>query len=97
MCGCLFALFAGLAPRLALLFMWLLTDLVDRVFDTFVVPLLGLIFLPYTTLMYILVYNPVVGVSAWGWFWVALGVLADISKWYGVYYSNRQRAPAAYQ
>ena len=37
--------------------------------------ILGFIFLPYTTLFYALVYAPVKGVDAFGWFIVACGVL----------------------
>lgn len=46
---CLFALFAAFAPRLALFFLWILTPLVSRGFGSFIVPLLGIIFLPFTT------------------------------------------------
>ncbi len=53
----------------------------------------GIIFLPFTTLMYVLVYNPVVGVVGWGWFWVILGFLLDISSYSSSAYSNRNRMP----
>jgi hypothetical protein len=54
-CACFFALLAGFAPRVALILMWLFTSWVNRAFDTFIVPLLGLIFLPLTTVVYVLV------------------------------------------
>ena len=47
--GCLFALLAGFAPRIALVLVWIFTNLVDRAFSGFFVPLLGLILLPYAT------------------------------------------------
>ena len=65
--GCLFAILAVSFPRLALFFVWLFTPLVYRAFDTFLVPLLGVIFLPFTTLMYVLAYIPGVGLTGWGW------------------------------
>jgi len=40
--ACLFALFASAFPRLALLIVWLFTPLVNRAFDTFIIPLLVL-------------------------------------------------------
>ena len=66
--GCLFALLAGFAPRIALVLVWIFTNLVDRAFSGFLVPLLGLIFLPYATLFYVLSWSPVGGVTGWGWF-----------------------------
>lgn len=91
-CGCLFALLAATVPRLTLLFVWLLTPLVARAFNSaFLVPMLGIIFLPFTTLMYVLVWSPVYGVSGGAWFWVLLGLLLDISSYTGSAYGNRER------
>lgn len=84
-CGCLFAILAASFPRVALLFVWVFTPLVERAFSTFVGPLLGLAFLPFTTLVYVLLF-PVIG---WGWLWVGLGLLADISTYAGSAYRNR--------
>jgi hypothetical protein len=92
-CGCLFALGAAFFPRLAVLFVWLFTPLVERAFTMVIWPILGIIFLPFTTLMYVLVYNPVVGVTGWGWLWVIVGLLLDISSYGGSAYSNRNRMP----
>ncbi len=91
--ACLFALLAVTAPRLALLFLWLFTNLVTRAFDTFIVPLLGIIFLPFTTLMYVLVWTAPFGVTGWAWFWVLLGLLIDIGSYGGSAYGNRRRVP----
>ncbi len=41
-----------LVPRVALVLLWLFTDVLARVFDTFVWPLLGFFVLPTTTLLY---------------------------------------------
>jgi hypothetical protein len=73
----LVALFA----RLALLVVWLSTPLVNRAFHgSWILPLLGIILLPITTLAYVLVSalsgN---GVSGWGWLWVVLAVLLDLA------------------
>jgi len=81
--GCLIVLMALIGPRVALGFTWLFTDLVDRAFDEWIVPLLGLIFLPWTTLIYVLVYNPnpAEGVSFLGWVFVVLGLLVDLGSY----------------
>jgi hypothetical protein len=89
--GCMFGMFAAFMPRIALLVLWLFTGLVDRAFhNTFIWPLLGIIFLPFTTLMYILVYNPI-GISFWGWVWIIIGFVFDIYGYAGTGYSNRDR------
>jgi hypothetical protein len=79
-CGCILALVAAVSPRLALVLVWIFTNLVDRAFDTFVVPLLGLIVFPFTTLMYVLAYHPASGVTGIGWVVVALGVVVDLTS-----------------
>ena len=40
---------------------------------TFIVPLLAVLLLPWTTLMYVLVWQPATGVSGFGWFLLGLG------------------------
>ena len=89
-CGCLFALLAIVSPRLAFIVVWLATDLVDQAIGGFILPLLGLIFLPFTTLFYVLVYDPA-GLSAWGWFLVIIGFILDLGAYGGSSYSNRQQ------
>jgi hypothetical protein len=81
MCCCIAAFVAVFAPRLAFLIVWIFTPYVSRAFDSFVWPLLGLVFLPYTALLYSLAYLPGVGVVGWRWLWVILGVMLDISSY----------------
>jgi hypothetical protein len=79
--GCLLALLAGFAPRVALILIWIFSNLVDRAFNGFLIPLLGLIVFPYATLFYVLAYSPVGGVSGVGWLFVVLGFVFDIGHW----------------
>jgi hypothetical protein len=95
-CGCLLALLGALSPRLALVLVWLLTNLVDRAFSSFVVPLLGLIFLPFTTLFYVLAYRPGVGLSGLGWAVVVIGVLLDLGGYGSGGYAGRRRGRRRY-
>jgi hypothetical protein len=88
--GCLLAVLAAISPRLALVLVWIFTNLVDRAFAGFLLPLLGLIFLPLTTLVYVLAYRPVVGVTGWGWFFVVLAVLFDLGSYGGGVFSRRR-------
>ena len=78
--GCLFALLAGFFPRLALFIVWVARPaLVGAAFGTWVVPLLGIIFLPFATLMYVILYTPGLGLTGWDWFWVILAALFDVA------------------
>ncbi len=79
---CCLALTAGvLGPRIALLAWWIFGDKVDAAFDTWAWPLLGLIFLPWTTLAYVLMWSPITGVEGWEWLIVALGFAGDIATY----------------
>ena len=91
--GCLFALLGGLFPRLALLIVWIARPaLVDAAFTGFILPLLGIIFLPFATLIYVLLYTPGRGVTGWDWFWVVLAGLLDIGHW-GASATQRNQIP----
>ena len=69
--GCLLAIFAGIFPRLAVLILWIARpERIDAAFSTFLWPLLGIIFLPFATLIYLLLYTPGRGLRGWDWFWV---------------------------
>lgn len=50
--GCALVLVALFAPRLLLAFIWLLTDWLATAYETNVLPFVGFLFLPYTTLAY---------------------------------------------
>jgi len=89
-CGCLFALLVALSPRVALLIVWLFTPLIQTAFgDTWLWPLLGLLFLPTTTLMYVLVVGALGPTTFWGWMMVLFGLLIDLRSYYESY-ANRE-------
>ena len=93
---CLLTVLMFLGPRAAFAIWWLL-DMAwfSRVYDTFIWPLAGFIFLPFTTLMWslILKMDPVVGVSGFNWVWIILAVIIDIASYTGGGYGNRNRIP----
>lgn len=79
---CCLVLTAGvLGPRIALLAWWIFGDKVDAAFGSWIWPLLGLLFLPWTTLMYVIAWGGLDGVSGAGWLLVALGVALDIATY----------------
>ncbi len=75
--GCLFALLAGVAPRLAAILFWILRPgRFDAAFDgSWIWPLLGIIFLPVTTIIWVLVAPG--GVNGLDFLWLGLAVAAD--------------------
>ena len=90
--GCLFAMFAGLFPRLGLFMLWLARpNLVEAAFDSWFWPLLGIIFLPFTTLMYVVLYRGG-GLVGFDWFWIGLAVLFDLAHT-ATTYSQRRQVP----
>ncbi len=90
--GCLLALGIAVAPRLMLILAWIFSDRWSMVWgDNWLTPLLGIIFLPFTTVMYLLAWKPT-GIHGWDWLWIILGVLLDVSNWVqGAV--NRRRIP----
>jgi hypothetical protein len=91
---CLFTILVLLGPRVLLAFWWLVDQTrFNLVFNTWFWPLLGIIFVPWATLMYLLVWQFFGGVDGWGWVWVGLGLLADIASYAGGGYRNRNRIP----
>lgn len=97
-CGCcLLAGFGAFVPRVVLLFVWLFTDGVSRAFDgEWLVPLIGLILLPYTTLAYVALWNwGSTGVEGFDWFLVVLAFLFDLGHYTSGYYGKANRASAS--
>ena len=91
--GCIFALIAVFTPRLALVLLWIFTNFVNRAFNTFFIPLLGLIFLPFSTLIYVLVYNPVTGLQGFDWIWLILALMVDLAAYGGSAVANKDKIP----
>ena len=93
--GCLFALFAGFFPRLAALFLWLARPaLFAAAFGgNWLWPVLGLIFLPFTTLLYVVLWSPGVGFAGLDWVWLGLALLMDLGGFGSTGYANRDRLP----
>jgi hypothetical protein len=79
--GCIFVLIALLSSRLALALVWIFTPWVDRAFSALIWPILGLIFLPWATLLYVLFWNTGGrGVAGWEWIFVILAVFVDVAS-----------------
>lgn len=75
---CVLLLPALVGPRVALVVLWLFSDYLNRAFDTFLWPLLGFIFLPWTTIAFAFAHNSLGGLEGIGLLIVIVAVLTDI-------------------
>ena len=95
---CFFTLMVFLGPRIAGIFWWLFQPVrwvgntPVSAFSSFIWPVLGLIFLPWTTLMYVIVApGGIVGI--WEWGFLILMLVFDISSYVGGGFGNKDRIP----
>jgi hypothetical protein len=89
-------MFGSFFPRLAVLIYWLARPGVfEAALGSALIAILGIVFLPFTTLIYVLLWTPA-GLSGWDWLWVFLAFLLDITALGGSGYANRERAGGFY-
>ncbi len=90
--GCLFLILLGVSPRLAVAALWLLTDWVERAFgDSWILPLAGLILLPWTTALYVVGYVAGDAAAPWGILGAIIGLFLDIALHAGSATMTRKR------
>jgi hypothetical protein len=78
--GCLFLVLLGVSPRLGMAALWLFTDWVDRAFNGgWILPLAGLILLPWTTALFTLGYIIGDAAAPWGWLGLVIGLFLDVA------------------
>ena len=81
---CLVVLLALISPRLALVAMWIFSNILSRSFDSWIVPLIGFFVLPWTTLAYAGMWSAGTNrVSGFEWFIVGLAFVADVGSYVG--------------
>jgi len=87
--GCLLAAMSAMFPRAVLIIFWIARpEKVDAVFSSFLWPVLGIILLPFATLMYVFLSLPGVGTTGTDWGWVALAALFDVL--HSIFVSSRR-------
>jgi hypothetical protein len=91
---CGLAILALLGPRALAIFWWIFdTSSWNRAFDSVIWPILGIVFLPWTTIMYLLVYQG--GITGFDWVWMGLAVAVDIASYGGSAYGNKDKLQMA--
>jgi hypothetical protein len=79
-------LLAGLAivPRLWIAGFWIFSRTIGEAFSSWIIPAVGLVILPWTTLMYAWMWSiNSDGVHGWEWGVVAFSFLLDLIVWAG--------------
>jgi hypothetical protein len=75
---CVLILLAFFTPRIVLFILWVFTTYLSRAYDGFVLPFLGFLFLPATTLAYAIAQNELGGLNGLGLIVVLIGLAVDI-------------------
>ncbi|MDX2132341.1 MAG: hypothetical protein SFY69_09840 [Planctomycetota bacterium] len=78
--GCLLAAVAFFLPRFVIILLVITGDYIGRAYETWFWPLLGFLFMPYTTLAYAASVNEGGGVHGWWWAVMAVAVMLDLSS-----------------
>ena len=96
---CLVALFALISPRLALVALWLFSNVLSRAYDGWLVPLIGFFVLPWTTLAYAVMWNSGTReIAGFEWFIVGFAFVVDVGSYaFGRRarsYGRTQRSPS---
>ncbi len=92
---CIFTILVLLGPRVAAIIWWLVSpvrwvgDTNLSAFSSIIWPILGIIFVPWTTLMYLLIFPG--GIVWWEWLFLILAVFTDIATHGGGFFGNRDR------
>jgi uncharacterized BrkB/YihY/UPF0761 family membrane protein len=89
--SCLILILFLIFPRIALLLIFIFSNYLERAYHGLLIPLLGFIFLPLTTLAYAWLVNthqPIAGVNL---VILIVAVIIDVSGWGGGEYHRRVR------
>lgn len=82
--GCIFAVVALAVPRVLMFFAFLLTDWFGRSFEARLWPILGFVFMPYTTLAYLAAMLNNNHTLSGGWLVLFIvAIVVDVGHWGG--------------
>lgn len=84
---CVFLVLVFAGPRLGAIVWWLIQPArFSLIFSNILIPILGIVFLPWTTLMYLIIAPG--GINGFEWIFFGLGVLFDIGSYSGAALKN---------
>ena len=90
---CFLASLMFFGPRMSFMIYWLFVPTrVTLAFNSFNLPwlvgLMGLLFAPWTTLMFVMIFP----LNGFDWIWLGFGIFADVVSYMGGY-GNRRKVP----
>lgn len=88
--ACLFVIFAAIFPRIALVLIFLFSNYLERAYHGLLIPLLGFVFLPLTTLVYAWMVNAKPALSGLNLIILVIAVVIDLGGWGGGEYHRRR-------
>jgi len=75
---CLFLILILAFPRVGLVLLFLFTHYLDRAFHSFLLLIVGFIFLPFTTLVYAWLVNSALPIAGINILWLVIAALVDL-------------------
>ena len=88
---CFFLILLAISPRIAAVTWWIFRpERWDSAFSSWLWPVVGIVFLPWTTIMWVTV-APFGNVSGTDWLWLGLGFMADVVSHASSGYGGRRR------
>lgn len=91
--GCLTA-FVSSFSRIALLIFYFSRPVAwNAVFGSWLLPCLGFLFLPFTTIVYAWLMQGIGAIEGADWIWLGLALLTDLASIASAGYANRNRVP----
>jgi hypothetical protein len=88
---CVLVLLILLFPRIALLLLYFFSNFLDRAYHGIIIPLLGFIFVPLTTLVYAWMVNNNLPIEGLNLLWLLIALIIDLGSLGGGGYSRRRR------
>ena len=91
---CLFTILLLLGARAVDIVWWIAQPVRwDAAFSSALWPILGIIFAPWTTMMWVICAPG--GVNGLDWLWIGLAIFVDVAFWGGGAYRNRGSMPGS--
>ena len=87
---CIALLLVLIFPRVVLVVMYLTSHYLEHAYHGLLLPLLGFIFLPLTTIVYAYMVNNGIPTEGGGLIWLVLAVVIDLGGFGGGYHRSRR-------
>jgi len=87
---CLLVILVAFFPRIALVLLFFFSNFLERAYHGLLIPLLGFIFLPLTTIVYAWMVNTGHALAGINLIVLIVAVIIDLGGWGGGYHRSRR-------